>query len=121
MKEENPIIIEQVFNQNIQTVWNAITQLDQMKQWFFANIPAFEPKVEFETQFNVQAPSRDFLHQWKIIEVIPFKKIVYNWSYENITGQGNVTFELFELENQTKLVLSNKVWKVSLNRFLNSR
>lgn len=103
----NSIIIEQLFNQNIQTVWNAITQLDPMKQWFFENIPAFKAVVGFETQFNVQAPSRDFLHQWKIIEVIPNKKIVYRWKYENISGQGTVIFELFELENQTKLVLTN--------------
>lgn len=102
-----PIIVEQIFNQKIETVWNAITQLDYMKQWFFENIPNFKAEIGFETQFNVKAPSRDFLHQWKIIEVIPNKKIVYNWKYENISGEGKVTFELFEENNQTKLVLTN--------------
>ncbi|MDP3353676.1 MAG: SRPBCC domain-containing protein [Flavobacteriaceae bacterium] len=103
-----PIIIEQIFNQNIETVWNAISQLDQMKQWFFENIPAFNAEVGFETQFNVKAPSQDFLHCWKIIEVIPNKKIVYRWKYKNISGEGIVTFELFEKNNQTKLVLTNE-------------
>lgn len=104
----NPIIVEQHFNQNSVTVWNAITQLNQMKQWFFENIPSFKAEVGFETQFNVQAPSRDFLHQWKIIEVIPFKKIVYNWKFDKILGEGTVTFELFEENHQTKLILTNE-------------
>ena len=103
-----PIVIEQLFNQNIEAVWNAITQLKQMKQWFFENIPSFKAEVGFKTQFNVQAPSSDFLHCWKIMEVIPNKKIVYRWKYENIAGEGAVTFELFEENNQTKLVLTNE-------------
>jgi uncharacterized protein YndB with AHSA1/START domain len=102
------IIVEQIFNQNIKTVWNAITQLDQMKQWFFENIPTFIAEVGFETQFNVKAPSRDFLHCWKITEVIPKKKIVYTWKYEGLTGEGTISFELFEENNQTKLVLTNE-------------
>ncbi|MDP2088710.1 MAG: SRPBCC domain-containing protein [Flavobacteriaceae bacterium] len=105
---KRPIIVEQIFNQKIETVWNAITQLDQMKQWFFENIPSFKPAVGFETQFNVQAPSNVFLHCWKIVEVILNKKIVYNWKYENISGEGTVTFELFEENNQTKLELTNE-------------
>lgn len=79
-----------------------------MKQWFFENIPSFKAEVGFKTAFNVQAPSRDFLHQWEIIEVIPYKKIVYSWKYENISGEGIVTFELIEENNQTKLILTNE-------------
>lgn len=36
MDERNqPIIVEQSFNTSIEDVWKAITELDQMKQWFF--------------------------------------------------------------------------------------
>lgn len=103
-----PVIVEQLFNQPIETVWNAITQLDQMKLWFFENIQSFEAVVGFETQFNVKAPSRDFLHCWKIIEVIPNQKIVYSWKYQNIKGEGTVTFEVFQENYQTKLILTNE-------------
>lgn len=41
----NPIIVEEKFNKDIRSVWKVITELDQMKQWFFDNIPAFEPRV----------------------------------------------------------------------------
>ena len=106
---EDPVIVEQTYNTTINKVWNAITELDQMKKWFFSNIEAFEPVVGFTTQFNIQAEDRNFLHQWKIIEVIPHNKIVYNWKYEGIVGDSNVTFELINLGSQTKLQLTTEV------------
>ncbi|MHA1916673.1 MAG: SRPBCC family protein, partial [Promethearchaeota archaeon] len=78
-KNEEPIIVEQFFNASIESVWNAITNVDQMRQWYFENIPSFKAEVEFETQFNVQSQERNFLHMWKVTEVVPMKKIVYNW------------------------------------------
>ncbi len=100
-----PIIVEQVFNTSAERVWNAITKLDLMRQWFFENIEAFRPEVGFETQFNVQSGERNFLHLWKIIEVDPFKKITYNWKYQDIPGDSFVTFELFEEQGETTLKL----------------
>ena len=35
-------------------VWKAITELDQMKQWYMPALVAFEPKVGFETEFSVE-------------------------------------------------------------------
>ncbi len=60
-KNEKPIIVEQTFNSSIDTVWNSITEIDQMRQWYFENIPSFKPKVGFETH-NVQSQNRNFLH-----------------------------------------------------------
>lgn len=103
-----PIVVEQKFNTSITNVWNAITKVDLMRQWFFENIESFKPEVGFETQFNVKAESQDFLHIWKITEVEPMKKIVFDWKYEGIYGKGIVVFELSEHANQTKLRLTNK-------------
>ena len=106
---EPPIIVEESFNKSAEIVWKAITQLDQMKEWYFDNIPEFKTQVGFVTQFNVIAPSRDFLHIWKIIEVIPFQKIVYNWTFKDCFGSADVSFELFEIDNKTLLRVTNKV------------
>lgn len=103
-----PIIVEQSYNTSFNKVWDAITKVDMMRQWFFEDIESFKPEVGFETQFNVKAKSRDFLHIWKIIEVIPIKKIVYDWKYGGISGEGVVIFELLEQGNQTMLRLTNK-------------
>jgi len=109
IKDNEPVIVEQIFNASIESVWNSITEIDQMKQWFFENIPSFKPVVGFETQFNVKAPSRDFLHMWKITEVIPMEMITYNWKYEGIPGDSFVVFELFKQDNSTLLRLTHQV------------
>jgi uncharacterized protein YndB with AHSA1/START domain len=106
---KQPIIIEQPFNKSINVVWNAITEIDQMRQWFFQNIESFNPEVGFETQFNVQTPNRKFLHIWKLTEVEPMKKITYNWKYGGYPGNSFVTFELFEQKDQTRLKLTHTV------------
>ena len=108
-KEEEPIIIEETFNVPVETVWNAITQVEQMCRWFFENIPSFKPEVGFEIQFNVKSQDRNFLHKWKITEVEPLKKISYNWEYENYPWNSFVVFELFEENNSTMLRLTHQV------------
>ncbi len=106
---EKPIIVEQIFNTSIQNVWGAITELDQMKQWFFENIESFKPEVGFETQFNVQSQNRNFLHLWKLTEVVPMKKISYDWKYEGYPGDSFVLFELIEQHDGTKLRLTHQI------------
>lgn len=103
-----PIVVEQVFNAKIREVWNAITELDQMKKWFFSNIPSFEPIVGFRTEFNIKSGERNFHHVWEITEVITGKRIKYRWSYREYKGEGLVTFELFETGKQTLLRLTNE-------------
>ena len=108
MSTNEPIIVEQTFNTSINNVWNAITKVGQMKQWFFENIESFKPEVGFETQFNVQSQDRNFLHLWKLTEVVPMKKITYSWKYGGYPGNSFVTFELLEKNDQTKLRLTHK-------------
>lgn len=108
-KADPPVIVEQNFDTDITTVWEAITQVSQMRQWFFDNIPEFNAEVGFETDFEVDTGERVFPHHWKIIEVIPRKKIIYHWSYGGYDGEGLVIFELTEEKSYTKLVLTNLV------------
>ncbi len=108
-KNEEPIIVEQTFDTSIDTLWHAITEIEQMRQWYFENIPSFKPEVGFETQFTVQSQGRNFLHLWKVTEVVPMKKITYNWKYEGYPGDSFVVFELFKQNNLTKLKLTHNV------------
>ena len=104
-----PIVVEQTFNTTIKIVWSAITEIDQMRQWFFNNIEDFKAEIGFKTQFNVTSEKRNFLHLWTITEVEPFKKIVYNWNYKEYSGNSFVYFELFEEKNKTKLKVTSIV------------
>lgn len=110
MKTTDPtIIVEQEFDVSIITLWDAITRVDQMTQWFFKDIPDFRAEVGFNTRFNVRTPNREFMHLWTITEVVPGQKIVYNWNYEGYDGDTFVTFELFEDGSRTRLVLNCEV------------
>ncbi len=107
--DEDPIIVEQNFNASIETVWNAITEVDQMQKWYFADILAFKPEIGFETQFIVQPGERSFNHMWEVTEVVPLKKISYNWKYDEYPGNSTVSFELYEENDSTILRLTHKV------------
>lgn len=110
MKVSEPIIqITQHYEQPIKSVWNALTDVHVMRQWFFDNIPEFEPTVGFKTRFSVTSEDRIFLHLWEITEVIPYHKIVLNWKYDGYQGDSFVTFELSKVNNHTQLTLITKV------------
>ena len=107
MKEsDDPIVVEQKLEAPVETVWNAITEIDLMRQWYFENIPDFKPEIGFETQFNVRSEERDFLHQWKVTEVVPPKKIAYDWRFDKYQGDSSVVFELLREGGATLLRLS---------------
>lgn len=108
-KTAKPIVVEQLFDTSVENVWSSITVLDRMQQWFFNNIPSFEPIVGFETQFIIQVEDRVFPHIWKLTEVVPLKKITYDWSYEGYSGSALVVFELIEKGDQTLVKLTSTV------------
>ncbi|MFD2564676.1 SRPBCC family protein [Aquimarina rubra] len=101
-----PITVEETFTVSIDKVWKAITDVREMRLWFFDNIESFIPEIGFETQFLVQVEDRKYTHCWKITEVIPNKKITHTWSYEEYPGDAYVTFELFKEDERTRLILS---------------
>jgi len=106
---DQPIVVSQVFNSSVDNVWKAITELHQMRQWFFENIPEFKAEVSFKTQFNVASEERNFLHLWEILEVTPQQQIVYSWKYKEYKGAALVSFELTKTDSRTLLTLTNKV------------
>ncbi len=59
---EPPVVVEQSFNKSADIVWNAITKVDEMVQWFFENIPDFKAEVGFEAKFEVNTGERNFPH-----------------------------------------------------------
>lgn len=106
--QNEPIIVEQTYNTSIDRVWKAITDSGQMRKWFFANIDSFKAEVGFETEFNVQANDKNYLHLWKITEVQVQKKIIYNWKYGGYSGNSYVIWELSSENNFTKLKLTHE-------------
>ena len=109
--DHSPVIVEQEFNVSLETLWTVITEPEQMRQWFFENIPDFKAVVGFKTQFTVQSEERKFLHLWEIIEVQPQQKIVYSWKYGGYAGDAAVTFALSGKNDRSQLTVSHVVLK----------
>jgi uncharacterized protein YndB with AHSA1/START domain len=106
MKNE-PIVIERTYNAPADKVWKALTEKDEMKQWYF-DIAEFKPEVGFEFQFIGSKDEKQYVHLCKVTEVIEGKKITYSWRYDGYEGNSFVTFELFAEGNKTKLKLTHK-------------
>jgi uncharacterized protein YndB with AHSA1/START domain len=106
--EELPVTVERIFNAPVEKVWSALTDIKQMRLWYFPQLENFKPEQGFETQFNVHHEGKDFMHLWKVKEVMPLKKIAIEWKYAGYPGSSLVSFELFPDANKTRLVLTHE-------------
>lgn len=106
MKEE-PVVKEIVLNAPVSKVWKAITNKDDMREWYF-DLAEFKPEVGFEFQFEGGKENRYYQHLCKITEVIPEKKLSYTWKYNGYPGNSAVTFEIFQEGNKTRLKLTHE-------------
>ena len=103
-----PIVKEVLIKAPPAKVWKAITDKEDMKQWYFT-IEEFRPEVGFEFEFSGKGQKGEsYLHLCRITEVIPLKKLQYTWRYEGYEGSSVVTFELFDQEGHTRLRLTHE-------------
>ena len=101
-----PFVIERLYNAPIANVWKAITDKEEMKQWYF-NLAEFKAEVGFEFEFSAGKDDQVYVHHCKILEVVPGKKLTYSWRYTGYEGDSTVTFELFEEGKATRLKLTH--------------
>jgi uncharacterized protein YndB with AHSA1/START domain len=105
--KNDPIVMERTFNATSQDVWDAITDRDKMKEWYF-DIKEFKPEVGFEFQFYAGDDKKQYLHLCQVKEVIPGKKLSYTWRYDYDPCVTLVTFELFPKGTKTLLKLTHE-------------
>ena len=101
------VVIERTFNAPIARVWKALTDVDDMRRWYF-DLKEFKPEAGFEFEFTVEHEGFKYSHLCKITEVIPQKKLAYTWRYEGHEGDSLVTFELFADGDKTRLKLTHE-------------
>ena len=101
------VVIERTFNTPVGRVWKALTNVEEMRQWYF-NLKQFKAEVGFEFEFVVEHEGTTYHHLCKVTEVIPQKKIAYTWRYKGHEGDSLVTFELFADGDETRLKLTHQ-------------
>jgi len=105
--KDTPFEIERTFNAPVEKVWEAITDKEKMKEWYFS-LEEFEPEVGFEFEFYGGTEEKQYLHVCKVLEVKENKKLKYSWRYEGYPGESFLTFELSTDDNGTKLKLAHE-------------
>ena len=101
------ITIERTFEAPVAQVWNALTDVEQMRQWYF-DLKEFKPEPGFEFEFVVEHEGVSYHHLCRVTEVIPQQRIAYTWRYKGEPGDSLVTFELLPEGNETRLKLTHK-------------
>ena len=100
------VVIERTFNAPIAKVWRAITDVDQMRAWYF-DLKEFKPEVGFQFEFVVEHEGMTYHHLCRVTEVVPQKKIAYTWRYKGEPGDSLVTLELFAEDDNTRVKLTH--------------
>jgi uncharacterized protein YndB with AHSA1/START domain len=105
-KNAGPLIVERSYKAPVEKVWEALTDVNKMRQWYF-DIPEFKPEPGFEFEFTAGDGKIDYVHQCVVQEVIPNKKLSYTWRYADYPGDSLVTFELFEEDGGSKVRITH--------------
>ena len=105
-RSDELVVVEQTFQCSRLALWQALTDTNRMRQWFFKEIPEFKAEKGFTTEFMIDAGERQFLHQWEVTEVVPEKKIAYRWRYQGYPGAALSVFELSGDANTANLRIS---------------
>ncbi|HVE61544.1 MAG TPA: SRPBCC domain-containing protein, partial [Chitinophagaceae bacterium] len=102
-----PVVQEVIVNATAAKVWKAITDKEEMKQWYF-DLEEFKAEPGFQFKFyGTGSKGEKYLHLCEVKEVIKEKKLSYSWRYDNLPGDSLVTFELFEEEGKTRVRLTH--------------
>jgi len=108
MTTTQPYSIERMYNAPVSRVWKAITDKNDMKQWYF-DLAEFKAEPGFKFSFSGKGrKGEDYLHLCEIKEVIPEKKLSYSWTYKGYPGYSLVTFELFKEGDKTRVKLTHE-------------
>src|SRR4030095_1506 len=101
------IIMERSFDAPVGRVWTALTDVHEMRQWYF-DLKEFKPEIGFEFEFVVEHKGNTYHHLCRVTEVVSQKKIAYTWRYKGEPGDSLVTIELFPESNMTRLRLTHE-------------
>ena len=102
----SPIVVQRLLYAPAAAVWQAITDADAMRHWYF-NLPAFNAEVGFRFQFTGGPEARQYLHRCEVTDVVPGRRLTYSWRYDGYPGISYVTFGLEPQGEATALTLTH--------------
>ncbi len=100
------ILVERNYFAPITKVWNAISDPNEMRKWYF-DLPEFKAEVGCKFKFWGGEENNQYLHLCEITEVIHGQLLTYSWRYDGYAGNSFVSFELEDKDERTLLRLTH--------------
>lgn len=100
--EPKAVVIERVLNAPVSLVWKAISNVTEMRKWYF-ELEEFKPEVGFSFEFTSGGAVKQYKHLCEVKESVKEKRLAYSWCYEGYPGNSLVTWELEAQGNKTLL------------------
>ncbi len=105
-KKSNPIIVSQDIRCTKAKAWSAISQLEEMKKWYFEQIETFEAHIGFATQFVIHHEGKTFTHKWNVVDVQSEESISYLWRYDEYNGISKSKFTMEETDQAVRITVT---------------
>jgi uncharacterized protein YndB with AHSA1/START domain len=105
----NEVLKEEVScNATATQIWNALTVVNLMKEWYFEMFD-YTPELGNIFYFFEPGENKKFKHVCEILEFLPNEKFSHTWSYPSLTkGSSVVTWNLNEVNGVTTVTLTHE-------------
>lgn len=100
------IVIERTYDAPVGRVWDALTDIDKLNQWFF-KLEDFKAELGFAFSFTGNDNGVKVVHECVVTEIVPMRKLTYSFIYSGYPQKSYVTFALFSEGEKTKLILTH--------------
>ena len=102
------IIKEVIVPVQVKLVWEAITDPDAMKKWYF-EVNNFKLEVGNEFFFYEPGDAKKFRHVCEITEVNPNRRFSHTWTFPDYSdGVSHLTWDLTEELDRTRIRLTHE-------------
>lgn len=99
------ILKEVIVNREVQFVWEALTRVEKIKDWYFT-FHDFELIEGNRFYFYEPGDRKQFKHECVIKRFIPLQLFQHSWTFPEISsGESVLTWKLHSLGNRTKVTL----------------
>jgi uncharacterized protein YndB with AHSA1/START domain len=100
-----PLVHVEVYKAPLEKVWEALTDEDAMRIWYFPQLIRFKAVVGFEFLFSVDGSL--YQKEWQVTKVEAGRLFAHSWTYKGYPGRSEVIFEVFEERDRTRLKVTH--------------
>lgn len=101
------IILSQRFDAPVDTVWKALSEEANLKEWYF-DVQNYIFQVGTEFSFYEEGTAKQFLHVCKFLEIIPLQRISHTWTHpQQSQGSSILTWDLEDQGDKTLVTLTH--------------